>query len=157
MIEPVALKNGGFLKFEHVVRVLDVPGPERRLNKMATISYSCQYSTTSPDDPDWVFRYEYETEPLDARARYPVGHLHVNAEPRNYSQIETIKGFSSLHFPTRRLTLEEILWHLINEYTPSVSNVEKDEWFELLNESKAGYEERVISEQKPHRPPLLES
>lgn len=156
MIEPIALKNAGFLKFEHVVRVRDDPGPERDVNKMATISYGYQYSTTSPDDPDWVFRYEYEAEPLDPRSKYPAGHLHVNAEPKNYTRIETVKGFSSLHLPTRRLSLEEILWHLMNEHTPGISDADKDEWFELLNESKAGYEERTIAEQWPSRPPLLE-
>ncbi len=156
MIEPIALKNKGFLKFEHVVRVLDVPGPERNLNKMATISYSCQYSTTSPEDKDWVFRYEYEVEPVDPNSRYSAGHSHVNAEPRNYAQIETVKGFPSLHLPTRRLSLEEILWHLINEHTPSISNADKDEWFSLLDESKAGYQARILDEQTPPRPPLLE-
>lgn len=64
--------------------------------------------------------------------------------------------FSLLHLPTRRLSFEEIVWHLINEHTPGVSGAEKDEWFEFLNESKTGYEERVVGEQKPGRPPLLE-
>jgi hypothetical protein len=95
-------------------------------------------------------------EPLDPEARYPAGHLHVNAEPRNYIRIETVKDFPSLHLPTRRLSLEEILWHLINEHIPGASNADKEEWFELLNESKAGYEERIIAEQRPGRPPLLE-
>ncbi len=155
VIEPIALKNGGFLKFEHVVRVLDISGPERGLNKMATVSYSYQYSTTSPEDSDWVIRYEYEAEPLEPGSRYPAGHLHVNAEP-NYSRIETVKRFPSLYLPTHRLSLEEILWHLINECTPGVSDADKDKWFKLLNKSKAGYEERIISEQRPNHPPLLE-
>jgi hypothetical protein len=156
MIEPVALKNKGFLKFEHVVRVLDATRPERNLNKMATISYSYQYSTTSPEDSDWVFRYEYEVEAVDPHSRYPAGHLHVNSEPKNYAQIETVKGFPSLHLPTRRLSLEEIIWHLINEHTPGISSADKDEWFVLLDASKAGYETRILDEQTPPRPPLLE-
>lgn len=124
---------------------------------MTTLGYSYQYSTTSPNDPDWVFRYEYEAQPLDPKARYPAGHLHVNAEPRNYVRIETIKDFPSLHLPTRRLSLEEIVWHLINEHTPSVSSADKEGWFEFLDGSKSGYEQRMTSERKPGRPPLLES
>lgn len=155
-IEPIALKNGGFLKFEHVVRVLDALGPERNLNKMATISYSYQYSTTSPEDADWVFRYEYEVEAVDPHSRYSAGHLHVNAQLENYSLIETVKAFPSLHLPTRRLSLEEIVWHLINEHTPSISRADKDECFRLLDGSKAGYETRISDEQTPPRPPLLE-
>lgn len=108
-IESVRLKNGGFLKFEQVVRVLENPGPERKLNKMTTIGYSYQYSTTSPEDPNWIFRYEYEVEPLDPKVRYPAGHLHVNAEPTEYARQETVKSFPSLHLPTRRLSLEELV------------------------------------------------
>jgi hypothetical protein len=156
VVEPIALINGGFLKFEHVVRVLDVPGPERKLNKMTTIGYSYQYSTTSPEDPDWVFRYEYDVEPLNPRARYSAGHLHVNAEPENYTRIETVKGFPSLHLPTRRLSLEEILWHLANEHIPEINAGDRDAWFELLDGSKTGYEERITTERRPDLPPLLE-
>ncbi len=156
-IEPIELKNGGFLKFEHMVRVLDSPGPERRLNKTTMLGYSYQYSTTSPDDPDWVFRYEYEVEPLDPKARYPAGHLHVNATPGNYARIETVKDFPSLHLPTRRLSFEEIVWHLANEHTPGVSSPDKEGWFEFLNRSKAGYEARKVAERRSSLPPLLES
>ena len=156
MIEPVKLINGGFLKFEHVVRVLEDEGPERKLNKMATLGYSCQYSITSPEDPNWVFRYEYDVEPLDTKVRYPAGHLHVNAEPDEYAKIETAKNFPSLHLPTRRMSLEEIVWHLINEHSPSASNEDKEEWFDLLNESKTGYEDRIATEQKPDLPSLLD-
>ena len=156
VIEPVKLINGGFLKFEHVVRVLEDAGPERKLNKMATLGYSYQYSITSPEDPNWVFRYEYDVEPLDTKVRYPAGHLHVNAEPDEYAKIETAKNFPSLHLPTRRMSLEEIVWHLINEHSPSASNEDKEEWFDLLNESKTGYEDRIATEQKPDLPSLLD-
>lgn len=155
IIEPIPLANSGFLKFEHVVRVLDSLGPERKLNKMTTLSYSYQYSATSPEDPDWILRYEYEVEPLNPKAKYPAGHLHVNAKPENYDRVETVKDFPSLHLPTRRLSLEEIVWHLINEHTPGISGAYKEECFELLNESKTGYEERIVTEQTPKRPPLL--
>ena len=39
--------------------------------------------------------------------------MHVHATPRHYSGD---KPFSRLHFPTRRLTLEQIVWHLIQEH-----------------------------------------
>lgn len=155
-IEPIELKNGGFLKLRYVVRVLDEPGTDRGLHKMTTLSYSYQYSTTSPDDPDWVFRYEYETQPLDPKARYPAGHLHVNATPGNYARVETIKDFPSLHLPTRRLTFEEIVWHLANEHTPGVNSPDKEGWFEFLNKSKAGYEEWRAAGRRPGLPLLLE-
>lgn len=138
------------------MRVLDNPGPERKLSKTTTLSYSYQYSTTSPDDLDWVFRYEYEVEPLDPGANYPAGHLHVNAEPRNYTRIETLKDFPKLHLPTRRVSLEEITWHLINEHTLDVDSADKGKWFELLNDSKAGYGEKMTAKRGPNRPPLLE-
>lgn len=156
VIAPIRLRNGGFSKFEHVVRVLDGRGPERNLRKMTTLGYSYQYSTTSPEDPSWALRYEYEVEPLDPGSRYPAGHLHVNAEPGGYARVETVKDFPALHLPTRRLSVEEILWHLINEHSPGTSDGDKDEWFDFLNESKVSYEERMAEERQPHLPPLLE-
>ena len=39
--------------------------------------------------------------------------MHVHATPRHYSGD---KPFSRLHLPTRRLTLEQIVWHLIQEH-----------------------------------------
>lgn len=155
VIEPIELKNGGFLKLEHVVRVLEDPDTERKLNKTTTLSYSYQYSTTSPEDPNWVLRYEYEVELIDPKVRYPAGHLHVNAEPTEYARWETVKSFPSLHLPTCRLSLEEIVWHLVNEHSPNAGDAEKEEWFALLNESKSGYEERIAAERRPGRPPLL--
>jgi len=156
-IEPIELKNGGFLRFEHRVRVLDDPGTERNINKTTTLSYSYEYSATSPDDPDWVLRYEYETEPQDPKARYPAGHLHVNAEPRDYTQIEKVKNFPLLHLPTSRLSIEKIIWHLANEHTPRARKAEKQEWFELLNESEKGHRERTTTGKRPStRPPILD-
>lgn len=156
VVEPVRLRNGGFLKFEHVVRVLDVQGPARNLKKMTTLGYSYLYSTTPPEDRDWMFRYEYEVEPLDTEARYPSGHLHVNAEPNEYTRVETVKDFPLLHLPTRRLSLEEIVWHLVNEHIPTVNRKTKEQWFDFLNESKAEYEDRIVAEPKPGLPPLLQ-
>jgi hypothetical protein len=123
---------------------------------MTTLGYSYQYSTTSPEDPNWVLRYEYEVEPLDPRSRYPAGHLHVNAEPKEYARAATMKSFPALHLPTRRLAVEEIVWHLINEHTPGANASDKEKWFTFLNESKAGYEEKTADERRPGRPPLLE-
>lgn len=63
---------------------------------------------------DWIFRYEYERRVATAGDYpYPVAHLHVNATPACY---EGPKSFPSLHLPTRRLSLEVIIRHLIVEH-----------------------------------------
>ena len=59
-------------------------------------SHSYQYSMTTPEEPNGIFRCEYEAELLDLKVRYPAGHLHVNAEPVEYAIGEALKNFASL-------------------------------------------------------------
>lgn len=95
-------------------------------------------------------------EPLDPEARYPAGHLHVNATPNDYEQIETVKTFPSLHLPTRRLSIERIIWHLANEHTPGVGKIDKREWFEFLNESEMEHKEKTtLGKRSSSGSPLL--
>ena len=76
-----------------------------------SIGYRCSESYYGAD---WIFRYEYERRAAaTGDYRYPVAHLHVNATPQCY---DGPKSFPSLHLPTRRLSLEEIVRYLIIEH-----------------------------------------
>jgi hypothetical protein len=75
----------------------------------ASIAYRCSAEMRSDD---WIFRYDYERDSPEMYP-YPTAYLHVNAQPAYY---RGVKPFPDLHLPTRRLSLEEIIRHLIVEH-----------------------------------------
>ena len=62
------------------------------------------------DESRPVFSYQYDR---NSSSPYPRCHLHVSAVPENYPGC---KPFPRLHLPTRRITLEQVVWHLIQEH-----------------------------------------
>jgi hypothetical protein len=64
---------------------------------------------------------------------YPLAHVHVNAALMNGH------GLRHLHFPTRRVLIELLLWHLIAEWNVTPLS---DDWRVILSESIDGFEER---------------
>lgn len=54
------------------------------------------------------------------------------------------------------MSLEEMVWHLINEHSLGASDKQKAERFDFLSVSKAGYEECIADEQRSDLLPLLE-
>ena len=75
------------------------------------------------NDPQPVFTYEYNRSPP---LRYPRCHLHVHAVPKDYAGS---KPFPRLHLPARRVTLEQVVWHLIQEHGVEPRH---DDWHEVL-------------------------
>ena len=104
--QPVLLSNGMYLNVELTLRAYRRPVP-RLETVRATYSYQ---AGNKPDDRRPVFSYQFDREtPLP----YPRSHLHVYASPTGYAQD---RAFHRLHLPTRRITLEQIVWHLIHEH-----------------------------------------
>ena len=68
-----------------------------------------QYALTMNQDSDWIFRYEYRRTPEPLR---PHSHLHINAAFLDNPSIQ----FDRLHFPAGRLSIEQMLAHLILEW-----------------------------------------
>jgi hypothetical protein len=94
-----------------------------------------QYAVRRSADPNsWLVRWEFSRSKPRPDYRYPLAHLHLNANLSDDS-----RDVHGLHFPTRRLPLELVLWHLIVEW-----DVEPmaDDWAEILAESIRGFEER---------------
>jgi hypothetical protein len=128
---PLALHGVGERLF--VQQAIEVVG-----DHCQTVSYA--YRFQSADDV-WLLRWEYSRERPRADYAYPLAHLHVNAEfVELASAVARLdKTPSHLHIPTARVPLELVLWHLIAEWgvTPKT-----DGWFEVLDESVAGFEQR---------------
>lgn len=106
---PVPLSNGMFLNVQMTLRVQATPngGPPRLQTLRTAYRYQAGHDL---DDPKPLFVYEYNR---NAPAQFPRCHLHVHATPHHDTPP---KPFSRLHLPTRRITLEQIVWHLIHDH-----------------------------------------
>ncbi|MEK7215198.1 MAG: hypothetical protein AAB289_06355 [Chloroflexota bacterium] len=111
---PLELRGGKWLYFRQLVTE-----EGDQLNVL-----EARYVCSASDDPDAEahhhFRWEYLREPPTPQV--PYGHLHVYAG-----------DLQRIHFPTRRLSLEQILWLLIQEWGVSPRD---PNWYEIL---KAGH------------------
>ena len=94
----------------------------------------CRYIYSLSDNPDdeakWLFRYDYSITP---DKMVPYAHIHLNATSSAREDLRKI------HFPTGRLSIEQILAHLICERGTSPKN---ENWFEILAESHKGFLKR---------------
>jgi len=93
----------------------------------------CRYIYSLSADPDneeeWIFRYEYCLKP---ERGVPSAHLHFNGTHND-------KPMRQIHFPTGRISIEQIIAHLIIEHgiIPKIPT-----WFDLLAESHKGFIKR---------------
>ena len=118
-IRPLELAPKGWLHF----RLIAMVRPDKRIIvEDAVLSYSLSFN---PDDEKWVFRYDYRLNPQDD---YPCAHLHLNAGE-----------LKELHFPTSRVSIEQIIAHLITEHG---IKPKREDWFDLLKASHEGFVER---------------
>ena len=115
---PVALSNGMYLNVQMALQV--TRDPMRLETAAATFTYQ---AGADLDDPSPVFEYHYERI---SRSGYPRCHLHVHATPDGYTGS---KPFPRLHLPTRRITLEQVVWHLIQEHGVQPR---RPDWHEVL-------------------------
>jgi hypothetical protein len=97
-----------------------------------TVTY--QYRVQRAADPKpWLVRWEFFRQRPRPDYEYPLAHIHVNAALVDGQEVH------GLHFPTRRVPLELVLWHLIAEWGVAPLS---DDWREILSESIDGFEER---------------
>ncbi len=103
------------------IRVLQriVPNPEEPEEKVGTANYSYAYGFGENLDEGWLVRYDYVPEKAEREDgyQYPVGHVHFNGCSEAYEgfEVEGKSQLHKLHFPTRRISLEDFIEHLIIE------------------------------------------
>ena len=120
---PVSLSNGMYLNVQMTLKVNreSTELPQVRLETTrATYTYQAGEDL---DEPRSLFSYQYDRT---ASSPYPRCHLHVQADPAGYSGI---RSFPRLHLPTRRVSLEQVVWHLITEHGVEPR---RDDWHEVL-------------------------
>lgn len=115
---------------------------------VTTARYSYAYSFGPDPDQDWLVRYDYEPEKInDDDHPYSVSHVHINAENDVYAEFikETTgktRPLSRLHLPTRRISLEDFVDHLIIEFdVPILGGKTKTRVDEVLNEGRQNFEQ----------------
>ena len=116
---PVQLSNGMYLNVELTLRTRD-GDPPHLVTARASYTYQAGHEL---DNPRPLFAYQYDRS---APFPYPRCHLHVFAAPDAYAHE---RPFSRLHLPTRRITLEQIVWHLIQEHDVEPR---RDDWRQVL-------------------------
>jgi hypothetical protein len=98
-----------------------------------TLTYS--YRLQRDDQPSsWLCRWEYFRKPPKPDYPYPLAHVHVNA-----SLLHAGENIGNKHFPTRRIPLELVLLHLIEEWGVQALS---DDWRPTLMASINGFDER---------------
>lgn len=122
------LKPRGWLHFRQVVSVQSRNAKYRKV-VVEEGSYRYSLSPNLGDEDQWIFRYEYCLTP---NAEVPYSHLHVNASRGNWH----MKG---IHFPTARVSIEQIIAHLIIEYRVQSKS---QGWLEYLAESHGCFMEQ---------------
>ncbi len=128
------------------VRVLQriIPSPENPREKVRTANYSYAYGFGESLDEGWLVRYDYvpERAERDEEYEFPVGHVHFNGHSEAYDryEVEDKKQLDKLHFPTRRISLEDFIEHLIIEMKVPTKHG-KEAALEVLAESRRGFEE----------------
>ena len=141
---PALLTNGMYLNVQMTLRVHHGPnaGPPRLQTLRSAFRYQAGHDV---DDPRPLFVYEYNRS---APPRYPRCHLHVFAAPDHYT-LE--RPFPRLHLPTRRITLEQIVWHLIHEHGVQPR---RPDWHHVLWRHETHFRDTQRDKDWPYDPPF---
>lgn len=91
--------------------------------------YRYSLSPNPDDENEWVFRYEYCLNPVE---NVPHAHLHLNADKDG-------EPLRHIHFPTGRISIEQIIAHLIIEHKVECKMCD---WYEYLAKSHEGFTKR---------------
>lgn len=106
-ILPLDLRPKGFLHFRQNARSVVLDGKDRIVVTHSHYAFSL---SDDPDDKDkWVFRHEYDRDDQNEALH---AHFHINGV---HSTIDSI-DYRRMYIPTGRLSIEQILMHLIIEY-----------------------------------------
>jgi len=139
--QPVELELDNGCRVRIIQRI--IPNPDKPEKKVRTANYSYAYGFGENLDEGWVVRYDYvpERAQRDEDYEYPVGHVHFNGHSEAYGrlQMEGKKELDRLHFPTRRIGLEDFIEHLVVEMKVPTKRG-KEAALEVLAESRETFE-----------------
>jgi hypothetical protein len=140
----VELENGCWI---NILQRLVPNSEDPRVVSTAKYSYSC--SLGPEPDEDWLIRYDYvPQEEGNPDYPYPVSHVHINAKNETYdSFMEASEGeykpLSDIHLPTKRVSLEDFIEHLIVEFdVPPIHGKTTTAVLEILKKQRERFQQR---------------
>lgn len=116
------LKPVGWLDFRQIISI-----PSTSI--VVETSRYIYYPSSEMNEANWLFRYDYNRI---SESGVPCSHLHVNMTKDD-------EPFKEIHFPTGRVSIEQIIAHLITEYKVKPMRAG---WLELLTKSHRGFIKR---------------
>jgi hypothetical protein len=123
-LQPLKLTPPSYLHFRQFAQV----NAESKV-----VVQECRYIYSASNDIDaedkWIFRYEYSIQP---EPNVPHAHIHLNAICNGCS-------IKHIHFPTGRVSLEQIIAHLVLEHGIKPKTAD---WFNVLKDSHEGFVQR---------------
>ena len=141
------LRDGVAPAGDGLMRVSQLIGPSRQPGRtVRTLKYSYLYAVGPDPDTDWLVRYDYEPyqAEIDPSYRYPIAHVHFNGSSPAYAAYASarVQGrpLERLHFPTRRISLEEFVELLIVEFGAETPGRTAEEALDFLAESLEGFQ-----------------
>jgi hypothetical protein len=142
---PLELRPSGFLFFRQLVsREID-PDPAVK-DHIIVQEAVYTFALTENQDEDWVFRYEWNRS--QSKQSRPHSHLHIKAVHPVFRDID----FERVHLPVGRLSIEQILAHLILEHGIEPKAEVRDTIIEELAESHRGFTRRRMDLDNPPFP-----
>jgi hypothetical protein len=127
---PLELRPSG--NFLFVLQTL-----RREANRVSIEEVTYMFSTSDDrsDEQAWLFRYDYVPFADDS---HPHSHIQINARHRFSDQ-----ALHRTHFPSGRISLEQLIAYLILEHRIQLLNgVSHDEAMELLQKNHAEFMKR---------------
>ncbi len=120
------------------------PGSDRTVT---TLTYQYLYGLAPNPRIDWLVRYEYELLEYqnNPKYRYPIAHMHLNASSALYEACmgsQETMPLGDVHFPTRRITLEEFIELLIVALHVPTPGRSQQEALTILADSLEGFKAR---------------
>lgn len=125
------LRPHGFLHFRQFVRRVDTH------IRVEAYEYIYSMSADRDDENAWICRYDYSRD--RPNPELPHAHLHINAVGQ--PEWSLTRELKHTHFPTLRISVEHLLWHLIEECgaTPKTG---REETLKKLAFSYSGFMKR---------------
>lgn len=128
LFQPLELAPKGFLHFRQFVRAVNAH------IEIESYEYTYSLSDNRDDEQAWVCRYHYDRRP--EHRNLPHAHLHINAAGRGAWDLK--RSLRRTHFPTRRMSVEHLLWYVIDEGRAR-SKLSRAQTLRILSDSYRGF------------------
>jgi hypothetical protein len=145
-LKPIELTNAHYLNVQVSLHLMPVDGGGERWKVMQS-RFQYQLDDVSASK-HWIFRYDYVRQPASVAGGIDAFAPHLNVSGR-HSEIEDEVPLNSVHFPTRRMSVESTIRLLITNYNVPANSPDAT-WRPMLAEAENMFRE-IAHENPPPR------